>query len=69
MAKRHGGATYVFAVRMDNSPAKTAFQLRGASAKAEVEVLGEGRRITAQSGRFADDFGPYEVHLYKVPQP
>ena len=69
IAKRHGGATYVFAVRMDNSPAKTAFQLRGASAKAEVEVLGEGRRITAQSGRFADDFGPYEVHLYKVPQP
>ncbi len=69
MVKRQGGATYVFAVRMDPGPAKATFRLRGVSGKADVEVLGEGRRVAAEDGTFADDFGPYEVHLYKVAQP
>jgi hypothetical protein len=69
MVKRHGGATYVFAVRMDPGPAKAAFQVRGVTGKGDVEVLGENRRIAAENGRFVDDFGPYEVHLYKVPHP
>jgi len=68
MAKRHGGATYIFAVRMDPGPAKATFQVQGISGKAEVEVLGENRRIAAEGGRFVDDFGPCEVHLYKAPQ-
>ena len=67
MVKRHGGATYIFAVRMDPGPAKATFQVRGVAGKAEVEVLGEGRRIAAEDGRFVDEFGPYEVHLYKAP--
>lgn len=67
MVKRHGGATYVFAVRMDPAPARATLEVRGVAAKAEVEVLGEGRRIAAEGGRFVDEFAPYEVHLYKVP--
>jgi hypothetical protein len=67
LAKRHGGSTYIFAVHMDPGTAKAAFQDQGISGKGEVEVLGENRRIAAEDGRFVDDFGPYEVHLYKAP--
>jgi hypothetical protein len=65
MVKRQGGATYVFAVRMDPSPAKAAFQLRGAAGKAKAEVLGEDRRIAIKDGQFSDEFAPYAVHLYR----
>jgi hypothetical protein len=63
--KRQGGATYVFAVRMDPSPAKAVFQLAVATGKAEAEVLGEDRRIAVKDGRFEDEFAPYAVHVYR----
>ncbi|MGQ9574555.1 MAG: hypothetical protein ACUVUC_04495 [Thermoguttaceae bacterium] len=69
MVKRHGGATYVFAVRMDPAPSEARFQVRGAAGEAEVEVLGENRRLAARDGRFGDAFGPYEVHLYRIGAP
>lgn len=66
MVKRHGGAVYLFAVRMEGTPAKAAMEVRGLTGKAAAEVLGEDRTIDASNGRFADDFGPYAVHLYKI---
>ncbi len=63
--KRAGGATYLFAVEMDGRPAKGSFAIRGLGGKGTVEVLRENRRIESQDGRFADDFGPYSVHLYQ----
>ena len=67
MVKKHKGATYLFAVRMEDKPAKATFQLKGISPAATVEVLGEQRTLRATDGRFEDTFGPYEVHLYKIP--
>ena len=67
MVKRHQGATYLFAVRMEDQPAKATFQLNGLSGAAAVEVLGEQRTLPANDGRFEDAFAPYEVHLYKIP--
>lgn len=66
MVKRHGGATYLFAVRMEDKPAKAALHLAGFSGANTVEALDEQRTLPAQDGRFADEFVPYEVHLYKV---
>jgi hypothetical protein len=63
--KRQGGATYLFAVRMEANPAKVTFQLSGVTGKAVAEVLGEDRRIEVKEGRFSDEFGPYAVHLYR----
>jgi hypothetical protein len=65
MVKRHGGATYVFAVAMRDQAVKGSFsvkELRGAKA----EVLGEGRIISVTGGKFDDDFKPYEAHLYMI---
>jgi hypothetical protein len=67
MVKRHQGASYLFAVRMEDKPAKATFQLVGLSGRATVEVLGEQRTLPANDGRFEDAFAPYEVHLYKIP--
>lgn len=66
MVKRHKGATYLFAVRMEDKPAKATFQLGGFSGTAAIEVLGEQRVLQASDGKFQDTFGPYGVHLYKI---
>lgn len=66
MVKRHGGATYVFSVRMEGSPARGEFQVKGLPAQAQAEVLGENRTVAVTNGRFADDFAGYQVHLYQI---
>jgi hypothetical protein len=66
MVKRHGGATYLFAVGMRNGPARGTFTVRGMRGEASAEVIGEGRRVSLRDGRFEDDFKPYDVHLYRI---
>ncbi len=66
MVKRHGGATYLFAVGMRNRPARGDFRLRGLTGQQQVEALGENRALTARDGRFSDAFRPYDVHLYRI---
>ena len=64
--RKHQGATYVFAVRMEGSRAKATFRVHGLSGKSVAEVIGEDRQIQVNRGQFADEFGPYAVHLYKI---
>ncbi|MGO9115440.1 MAG: hypothetical protein ACLP9L_40025 [Thermoguttaceae bacterium] len=64
--KKHQGTTYLFAVRMEASPAKGKFQVTDISDKATVRVIGEDRTIRLQDGRFEDHFAPYAVHLYQI---
>ena len=64
--RKQRGATYLFAVRMENSPAKGEFQLTGMSGKGAIRAIGEDRIIPMQDGRFDDGFAPYAVHLYQV---
>ena len=66
MAKRHGGALYVFAVGMQNAEATGKFRVRGVPAGARVEVLGENRSLPLRLGTFEDRFTPYAVHLYRI---
>jgi hypothetical protein len=64
--KKHQGATYLFAVRMDATPAKGAFEMPGIPGGAKVRVIGEKRTIPLRDNRFEDDFTPYAVHLYQI---
>ena len=66
MVKRHGGATYVFAVGMRNEATRGSFQVPGPGETGTVEVLGENRRIPIVKGRFEDEFKPHDVHLYRI---
>jgi Beta-galactosidase len=63
--KRHSGRMYIFAVAMREGEATATFQLPD-TAHARVEVLGEGRTIDAQKGRWEDRFTDYQVHLYRI---
>jgi hypothetical protein len=65
--KRYGGATYVFAVGMNNAPAKGLLDVRDLPEQATAEVMGEGRSIHVMNGKFEDDFKAYDVHLYRIP--
>ena len=62
LAKRHGGATYLFACEMKGAAATARVTVKGA----EAEVLGESRTLKLKDGGFEDAFGPYEVHLYRI---
>ena len=66
LVKKRAGATYVFAVRMEASPARASFGLEGLRGKARVEALGENRVLDAEDGRFSDAFEGYAVHLYRI---
>jgi len=66
MVKKHAGATYLFAVRMEDSPATGAFELKGLPAKAKAEVLGENRSVEIDVGKFTDSFQGMDAHIYRV---
>jgi len=66
MVKKHEGATYLFSVRMETSPARGTFRVKGLPDKATAEVIGEGRTVEITGGTFADDFESLGVHLYKI---
>jgi hypothetical protein len=65
MAKRHDGATYLFAVAMRNQSTRGSFKVQ--TKDSVVEVLEEARTIPMAHGEFTDEFKPYQVHLYRIP--
>lgn len=66
--RRFGGGLYIFAVAMRPRTTRVAFSIEAdLPANAEVEVLDENRRLPVRGGRFEDGFGPWAVHLYRLP--
>jgi len=59
------GAVYIFAVAMRDGETKVTFDL-GAPTMGRVHVLGENRTLGFFEGKFEDEFGGYDVHLYKL---
>jgi hypothetical protein len=66
MVKRQAGATCLFAANLRSQSTRGAFRLNGLPDEGQAEVLGETRTIPVRGGQFADDFGPYDVHLYRM---
>lgn len=66
MMKRYEGSTYVFAVGMRNAPAKGWFEVQDLPEASVAEVIEENRSIEVRNGKFEDDFGVYDVHLYRI---
>lgn len=64
MARRHAGASYVFAVEMSGQAATGHFSLPAKTQR--VEALGENRTLAAKGGAWSDEFHPYQVHLYRI---
>jgi len=66
MTKRYEKETYVFTVGMERGKTTGAFLVSGVSETATAEVIGEGRQIAVNNGKFEDTFEPYAVHLYRI---
>ena len=66
VVKRQGRYTYVFAVAMRNGSTRGLFNLRGLPPGATATVIGEGRSFDINDGVFTDEFGPYDVRLYRI---
>jgi hypothetical protein len=60
------GQRYLFAVNLGSGSTRAAFMLKDIPSEAAVEVLGERRKLAIENGRFADEFGGYAVHLYRL---
>ncbi len=67
MVKKSGGATYVFAVNMYRRAEKARISVEGVK-DGNAEVLFEGRKIEIKDGSFSDDFEPYAVRRYMIPE-
>jgi hypothetical protein len=66
MARKHDGATYVFAVAMRDGQTAATFTAQGLEGERPVEVLGENRTLASEDGVFKDRFAPWDVHLYRL---
>ncbi len=66
LARRYRDAVYIFAVRMEGTPARGAFTVPGVPAAATATVIDEDRKLPCAGGAFTDDFEPYAVHLYEI---
>ncbi|NLF33118.1 MAG: hypothetical protein GX591_19815 [Planctomycetes bacterium] len=64
--RRVEDATYLFAVAMRDGLTRATFTVPDVRDGAAVEILGEGRSLTVENGRFADDFTGFQVHLYRI---
>ncbi len=66
MVKELDGRTYVFAVNREPASTQARISLKGAKAAANVEVLFENRTLPASRNGWTDQFGPLEVHIYRL---
>jgi len=79
MLKRRGETAYLFAVNLRNQPMRAAFLIRYSTLSmgrsVVASVMDESRTIPMRKGgspddsnpyEMADDFKPYEVHLYEL---
>jgi hypothetical protein len=62
-ARSFGRAFYVFAVNPTYAPVTATIRAPGLGGRT-LQVIGEGRTVTAKDGALTDAFGPLAVHLY-----
>jgi hypothetical protein len=75
------GSLYIFAENNDLGPgadkakqfdpisprsAKAVFTVAGLKKRTKIEVVDESRTITAEKGKFQDEFAPLAEHIYKI---
>ena len=66
IAKKHGGAIYVFAVSLYHQETEATFRVAGLEDDTVVEVLDEDRSISVKNGQFTDRFQGYDVQFYRI---
>jgi len=67
LAKRIGNRGYLFAYNYTNQSRSATFTWHKRP-RGSVAVNAEGRSIDPQGDSFTDSFGPYEAHVYVIPE-
>ena len=65
-ARVYENAIYLFAVGMRDGVTAAIFSIKGLEGDETVEVIGEGRTLTAKNGVFRDEFAAWDAHLYRI---
>ncbi|MFC1574281.1 hypothetical protein ACFL30_03780, partial [Candidatus Latescibacterota bacterium] len=78
----HNGRLYIFAQNIDLGKdaeklaqgqditprgGKATLSISGLTEGTTIEIIGENRTVTAQAGKFYDDFAPLAEHIYCIP--
>ncbi|MBE6404108.1 MAG: hypothetical protein E7039_10385 [Lentisphaerae bacterium] len=63
MIKKHNGKLWIFAVSTQIKPFEFEFNFPELGNQ-KLTVWREGRKITAENGRFSDKFNNFDVHIY-----
>ena len=63
--RQHSGATYVFAVERGNEKGTATITVEGMR-DGTVYVINEDRKLEMKDGVFTDEFGAFDVNLYKI---
>ena len=63
LVKKHKDNYFVMTVSTNHNKEKAAFTIPAIGSRT-LYVVGEGRKITPQNGRFSDTFNNYQVHIY-----
>lgn len=66
MVKSYADSLYIFAVAMRDGETKAKFVIQDCPKTASVDVLGQRRQLPLTDAMFTDDFGPWDVHLYRI---
>jgi hypothetical protein len=68
MAKKHEGTVYLFANNLDLRwrSGRAIIELEGLKKGTRIEVIDEHRQISADEGKFSDQFEPLGVHIYRI---
>jgi hypothetical protein len=64
--QHHAGIHYLFTVNLRPRPVRATFVLREITGVETADLLHEPRQVKVQDAAFADDFEPYQVHLYRL---
>ncbi|MEO6593873.1 MAG: hypothetical protein ABIP94_03875 [Planctomycetota bacterium] len=72
LTKEFGGDTYIFAMGNGDTTHQYGQSLTATislvTKGTTVEVIGESRELTIVDSSFTDDFGPYQLHIYRITQ-
>lgn len=64
LLKEYKNELYLFAVNGSEQEGKVIFTLPAWNKENSISVFPEARTISLSSGKFSDNFKPYEVHIY-----
>jgi len=67
--RSYGGHSYFFVLNLSRATLKDQLvKMTGIGSATSAAVYGENRTVAIHAGTIIDNFGPYAIHIYEIPQ-